>query len=117
MTASASASESITVRIGYVAPGELTVEPSMVHLTVGQSIRWIFASHASDAVQFEIDLHGTPFDHSSFREEVMALGIGGVDTGPAMRTGEYKYDVRVRGGGGRQLADDDPYIIVRPRNW
>ena len=113
MTASFTASAPATVRIGYVS-GRLRVEPSTVHITVGQGVNWVFT--ADKAVGFEIDLHSSPFEDSSFREEVlMAQKTAAIETGPAMRPGDYKYDVKVRGPGGERLADDDPYIIVRPR--
>lgn len=115
MTAFASSSAPATVQITYRAPGQLTVTPQRVQIIIGQRVRWDFES--TEDVRFEIELHGTPFEDSEFRTKVGSSGVSTIDSGPATRPGDYKYDVKVRGTGGQHLADDDPFITVRPVNW
>src|SRR4051812_36075667 len=116
MTTSMSASASVAVQIGY-AFGHLSVEPSTVEMAVGDNLKWILASEADEVGEFAIFLHGGPFQKLDFHDKVPRGEVREIDAGSATQPGEYKYDVIVRAPSGQQLADDDPYIIVGPRDW
>lgn len=109
----------ISVRIER---GKIQVSPDPAIVEEGKSIQWQFNVYALPSLTIEVYFsYGTPTGWTKQIAEYFEMGTGVKARTPfiaavARDPGDYKYGIRATLHDTKEIvADDDPYLMVRPR--